>query len=174
MPYDGQQASKRGHADIIRNPDVEAFLGRCNYLKTPGDEVGQAIADTYQDAPKSDKLPTLVVASDGSSYSQAINKNFPSTQMGYVKVSLMAFDMGDYNGLQVPGSPFVEPYKLAELHNKGRAVSFVLPGSNVRYKNLRVQDGFRLAIYEQLSDDRTKISQASGSIKDMLYYLGNV
>jgi hypothetical protein len=91
--------------------------------------------------------------------------------MGYVKVSLMAFDMSDFNGLQAPGSPFVEPYKLAELHNRGRAVSFVLPGSNVRYKKLRVQDGFRLAIYEQLSDERTKIRSDGCSIKDMLYYL---
>ena len=171
MPYDGQQASKRGHIDLIRNPDVEAFLKECAYLKTPGDEVGQQIAAAYVAAPKCDELPSLVVASDGSSYSEAVNKNFPSTQMGYVKVSLMAFDMGDYNGLQAPGSPFVEPFKLAELHNRGRAVAFTLPGSNVRYKNLRVQDGFRLAIYEQLSDRRTKIRDDGDAVKDVLYSL---
>jgi hypothetical protein len=171
MPYDGQQAGKRGHSDILRNPDIEAFLSACNYLKTPGEDVGHAIAAAYRLAPKSDVLAELVVASDASAYSQPINKHFPSTQMGYVKVSLMAFDMSDFNGLQAPGSPFVEPYKLAELHNKGRSVSFVLPGSNVRYKNLRVQDGFRLAVYEQLSDERTKIRSDGCSIKDMLYYL---
>jgi len=77
----------------------------------------------------------------GSAYADCIDKAFPSTQVGYVKTSFMAFDMQDYNGLSTPENPFVDPYKAAALHNKARAVAFTLPGSNVRYKGLRVQDG---------------------------------
>ena len=171
MPYDGQQAGKRGHSDIIRNPDVSAFLSQCEYLRKPGDEVVGEIAALYQPAPKSDELPKLVVASDGSSYASPIDDKFPSTQVGYVKLSLMAFDMKLYGGLIQPGNPFVEPFKVAAIHNAGRGVSFTLPGSNVRYKGLRVQDGFRLALYEQLSDDRTKVHAQALSIRDMLYHL---
>lgn len=170
MPYENQQAGKRGHSDIIRNPDVQRFLQHCDYLKAPGPDVAEKIAATYMEAPKCDELPKFVVASDASPYADSIDDKFPSTQMGYVKVSLMAFDMDDYNGLQPPGSPFVDPYQAAALHNKGRAVAFVLPGSNVRYRGLSVQDGFRLAVYEQLSDDRTRFRDGL-SIKDMLYYL---
>ncbi|CAN7595456.1 DNA double-strand break repair nuclease NurA [Variovorax paradoxus] len=171
MPYDGQQAGKRGHADIIRNPDVAKFLEQCEYLRKPGDDAVGEIADLYQLAPKSDELPRLVVASDGSAYAQAIDGEFPSTQMGYVKLSLMAFDMKAYNGLIQPGNPFVEPFKVAEIHNSGRGVAFVLPGANVRYKKQHVQDGFRLSIYEQLEDHRTKVHAQAPSIRDMLYHL---
>jgi hypothetical protein len=171
VPYEGQQASKRGHSDIIRNPDVQAFLSSCSYLRKPGDDVAQVIAAQYKDAPKSDELPELVIASDGSSYSDSINKDFPSTQVGYVKVSFMAFDMTDYNGLVTPSNPFVDPFKAAALHNAARAVPFVLPGSNVRYKEMRVQDGFRLAVYEQLGAKRTRFREDGLTVKDMLYHL---
>lgn len=171
MPYEGQQASKRGHIDIVKNDDVKKFLSECAYLTQPGDQAAASIAAHYKPAPKCDVLPQLVVASDGSAYSEPIDKKFPSTQVGYVKTSFMAFDMGDYNGLVTPGSPFVDPYAAASLHNKARAVAFTLPGSNVRYKGLRVQDGFRRAVYEQLSDERTQIPRGGFSVKDMLYHL---
>lgn len=176
MPYEGQQASKRGHIDIVKNEDVKRFLSDCKYLAQPGDKVAEGIAALYQSAPNSEDLPRLVVASDSSAYSEPIDKKFPSTQIGYVKTSFMAFDMGDYNGLVEPDSPFVDPYAAASLHNKARAVAFTLPGSNVRYKGMRVQDGFRLAVYEQLSDERTQIPKGGFSVKDMLYYLeqGNI
>ncbi|HWP19005.1 MAG TPA: hypothetical protein VNO84_07740 [Burkholderiaceae bacterium] len=170
MPYDGQQAGKRGHSDFIKNPDVQAFLAECEYLKTPGREVAERIAATYVEAPKRDELPSLVVASDASPYANSIDDKFPSTQVGYVKVSLMAFDMADYNGLQRPDSPFVDPFAAAELHNRGRAVAFTLPGSNVKYKNLGVQDGFRLAVYEQFSHDRTRFRDGL-SITELLFRL---
>lgn len=172
MPYENQQAGKRGHSDIIRSPSVQEFLKHCDYLKAPGPDAAEKIAATYLPAPKCDKLPELVVASDASPYAESIDDKFPSTQMGYVKASIMAFDMSDYNGLQPPGRPFVDPYAAAALHNKGRSIAFVLPGSNVRYRGLAVQDGFRLAVYEQLSDDRTRFRDGL-SIKDMLYHLEN-
>lgn len=171
MPYEGQQASKRGHIDIVKNDDVRKFLSECAYLTQPGAQATEAITALYQQAPVYAELPRLVIASDGSAYSEPIDKNFPSTQVGYVKTSFMAFDMDDYNGLVKPGNPFIDPYATASLHNKARAVTFTLPGSNVRYKGLRVQDGFRLAVYEQLSDERTQIPKGGFSVKDMLYHL---
>lgn len=170
MPYDGQQASKRGHIDIVRNKDVQKFLASCSYLRKPSADAAMSIAELYQDAPVCETLPEMVIASDGSAYSDRIDKDFPSTQVGYVKTSFMAFDMQDYDGLAEPGSPFVDPFKAAALHNKARPVAFVLPGSNVSYNNLRPQDGFRLAVYEQLSDQRTMVQENFG-VKEMLYHL---
>ena len=171
MPYEGQQASKRGHIDIVKNDDVIKFLSECAYLTQPGEQAARALTALYQQAPMCVELPQLVVASDGSAYSEPIDKEFPSTQIGYVKTSFMAFDMGDFNGLVKPGSPFVDPFAAASLHNKARAVAFTLPGTNVRYKGLQVQDGFRLSVYEQLSDERTQIPKGGFSVKDMLYHL---
>lgn len=169
MPYDGQQASKGGHSDIIRNPEVQAFLDKCAYMRQPSAAEGEAIAATFHDAPKTDELPALVVASDSSPFSDPISRQFPSTQVGYVNVSLIAFDMGDFNGLQPKGSHFVDPHLVAEFHRKAKKVSFVLPGANVRYAGASsVQSGFRRAVYEQLSDERTKIDKNGCTLADTL------
>lgn len=171
MPYDGQQASKHGHADLIRNKDVIDFLAQCKRMKPPGPQEGQAIAATYQDAPMATGLPSVVVASDSSPFSEPINKEFPSTQIGYVKVSLIAFDMKVFNGLFTPTSKFVDPHAVAAIHNEAQTVAFALPGSNLRYKDAAtVQDGFRLAVFEQFSDHRTKIDTGL-SIAEMLLFV---
>jgi hypothetical protein len=169
MPYDGQQASKGGHSDIIRNPQVQEFLGNCAYMRQPSAAEGEAIAASFHEAPKTDELPALVIASDSSPFSDPISRQFPSTQVGYVNVSLIAFDMADFNGLQPKGSRFVDPHMIAEFHRKAKKVSFVLPGSNVRYAGASsVQNGFRLAVYEQLSDDRTRIDKNGCTLAETL------
>lgn len=172
MPYDGQPASKGGHADLIRNPQVKAFLSKCEVKAGPSDAEGEKIADTYHDAPKTEVLPELVVASDSSPFSEPVKKDFPSTQVGYVNVSLMGFDMCDYNGLQPQGSKFVDPHAVASFHRKAQKASFVLPGSNVRYGGKeKVQDGFRQAVFEQLSDDQTRIDSAGPNIVETMLHI---
>ncbi|KIM00557.1 hypothetical protein CCC_03159 [Paramagnetospirillum magnetotacticum MS-1] len=169
MPYQGQKASKGGHADLIRNPDVEAFLNDCVYMREPSDDEGAAIASQFLSAPKGSGLPNCVVASDASPYSDPISNRFPSTQVGYVKVSLIAFDMNNFKGLIEAGSSLIDPFKVAAFHRDAEAVSFTLPGSNVRYKGAKtVKDGFRLAVYEQLSHDRTSFGAQGITAKDTL------
>lgn len=171
MPYVGQQASKHGHADLIRNKDVNDFLAQCTRIKPPGPAEGQAIAATYQVAPMADDVPSFVVASDSSPFSEPISTQFPSTQIGYVKVSLIAFDMHVFNGLYTAESNFVDPHAVAAIHNQAQTVAFALPGSNLRYKNAAtVQDGFRLAVFEQFSDHRTQIGSGL-TIAEMVLFL---
>lgn len=38
MPYDRQTAGKGGHSDFVRNPDVQAFLAECDYMRAPSDD----------------------------------------------------------------------------------------------------------------------------------------
>lgn len=174
MPYKGQQASKGGHSFLVNNEDVKSFLGECKYMKTPGPDEGKFIAAMFSSAPTGGGLPDLVIASDGSPFSDPISDAFPSTQIGYVKTSFLCFDMKDFNGLVSGGSKFVDPHSLAEFHNKAKAIAFVLPGSNVRYKDAStVQDGFRLAIFEQLSDKRTKINANAPTVLDTLFAINH-
>jgi hypothetical protein len=51
MPYRGQQASKGGHSDLVRNPDVAGFLNDCAYIREPTDEEGKAVAKSFDVAP---------------------------------------------------------------------------------------------------------------------------
>ncbi|EJS9606138.1 hypothetical protein [Vibrio alginolyticus] len=160
MPYSNQNAGKGGHSDIIRNPDVEKFLDDCDTITTPSEEEAKKIvADFMKLELGNEWMPTHVVASDASPYSEPINGLFPSTQIGYIKNSLVIIDVENYDGLKPVDSRYVDPFRVAELHRNGDPISFTLPGSNIRYKGANtVQDGFRRAVFEQLSDIRTSFT----------------
>lgn len=159
MPYPGETASKTGHADFVRNPDVLQFLEDCTYLHQPSDEEAKAVAALYQPAPQDSPplLPHHVLASDASKSDTPISDKLPSTQVGFLKVSHILIDMAKYAGLLDPKSRFVDPFKAAEIHREASPVTFTMPGSNVRYKGHRsVRDGFRLALFDQLSANRNE------------------
>ena len=175
MPYRGERASKGGHSDIVRNPDVGAFLSACEYLKEPSDEEGAAVAGSYVPAPAcADDLPRKVVASDASPYSEPISGRFPSTQIGYVKVSLVMVDVDCFQALSPPGARFVDPTKVAEMHRNAQGIAFTLPGSNVRYKGARsVRAGFRQAVFDQYCDQRSNFDpRGDYRLIDTLLVLG--
>jgi len=162
MPYRRQGGSKCGHFDLVKNPDVDGFLKDCDYMREPTDEEAASIVGSYQPAPNGESLPIKIIASDASPYSEPINGKFPSTQIGYVKISLVLIDLKDYDGLSKPGSRFVDPFKVAEMHRNADAISFTLPGSNIRYKGAKtVQAGFRRAVWDQLSDERTRFAKGT-------------
>lgn len=176
MPYKNQAASKGGHSDIVKNPDVALFLNACDYMKEPSEEEATEIISSFIDAPSNGKLPSKVVASDASKFSEPISGKFPSTQIGYVKVSLVLIDVENYNGLTSTGSRYVDPFKVAAIHRNADAFSFTLPGSNITYKKATsVANGFRLAIYEQLSNDKTTVTKdGSYNIKKLLFEMNTI
>lgn len=160
MPYNGEVAGKGGHSDVVKNPDVQAFLDDCSCLTPPSEEEAKKITNDYI-LWKENKswLPDFVVASDASPYKEPLPGFFPSTQIGYVKNSMVIIEVSEYDDLKPVDSNYVDPFKVAKLHRSGDAISFTLPGCNVRYKNsATVKDGFRLAVYEQLSDIRTSFT----------------
>ncbi|RZL05447.1 MAG: hypothetical protein EOO89_26435, partial [Pedobacter sp.] len=101
------------------------------------------------------KLPNFVVASDASKNDTAINDNLPSTQLGFVKVSHVLVAMDKYAELIDPKSRFVDPFKAAELHRNAQPITYVLPGSNIKYRGApNVKDGFRHAVFEQFTANK--------------------
>lgn len=154
VPYSRETAGKGGHSDFVKNPDVQRFIASCEYLRPPSDEEAQAIASQFERAPISDTpaLPNFVVASDASKSDTPINDKLPSTQLGFVKISHVLIAMDKYAELIDPGTRFVDPFKTADLHRNAQPVTYILPGSNIRYKNApTVKDGFRKAIFDQFS-----------------------
>lgn len=172
MPYQNEVASKTGHGDIIKNPDISEFLEHCEYMDDASEDLGKKIASLYEKIELADKLPEKIIASDASRYCEPINGKFPSTQIGYVKVSLMIIEVNEYNSLKDMAG-FVDPFGVAKLHKNAEPLSFVLPGSNVRYKKASsVNDGFRLAIYENFISNKYNFYKAGDyNIKDTLFFL---
>ena len=157
MPYRGQQAGKGGHSDIVRNPDVAAFLKQCEFIREPSNEEAKIVAGSYLPAPGGQHpLPVKIAASDASSYNEPVNDSFPSIRVGYVKVSVVLIDMGRFKALSAPNSRYVDPFAVAEMHRSADGVAFALPSSNIRFGGEQtVRNAFRRAVFEQLSDART-------------------
>lgn len=169
MPYDGQNASKDGHIPFLKNPEISEFLKNCEYMRIPSEDEGKEISNEFVEITPDAKLPENVIGSDGSCYSEPIQKFFPSTQIGYVKISMVLIKLEKYKKLY--NNNFVDPFEVAEFHKNSDSITFALPGSNVKYKKAEnVKDGFRLAVYENYTDPKTGFSENS-SLKDMLYYL---
>lgn len=156
MPYKGETAGKGGHSDFVRNPDVQNFLASCEYMRPPSDDEAKIIASEFIEAPKGNptSLPDFVVASDASKNDTPINDKLPSTQVGFVKVSHVLVAMDLYAELINPSTRFVDPFKAAALHRNAQPITYVLPGSNIKYKGAAtVKDGFRHAVYDQFSSN---------------------
>ena len=164
MPYKAQNAAKGGHSDIVRNPDVSAFLQNCAYIREPSEEEGKAVAKNFLFAPKGRApLPFMVAASDGSVYNEPISGKFPSTQVGYVKVSIVLISLSSFKALSAPGSRFVDPFEVAKMHRSADGYSFALPGSNIRYRGEKtVRDSFRRRVYDQFCDTRYAFDSKGG------------
>ena len=165
MPYQSsskknEPAGKNGQRTFVRNPDVDQFLANSACLVPPTPEEAQKITEDYIIWEEGDKsLPDYVVASDASPYTEPLKGYYPSTQLGYVKNSMVIIEVKKFDKLRPTESNYVDPFKIAELHRSGDSIAFTLPGCNIRYKNsTTVKDGFRLAVYEQLSDMRTSFT----------------
>jgi hypothetical protein len=176
MPYQGQAAGKLGHGAIVQDPATARFLEACDFVRPPSEAEANEIAASFTPVPQGSRaVPRKVIAVDASPYSEPIRGHFPSTQIGYVKLSIVLVDMQSYLDLSRPGTHFVDPFKAAEMHRNADALIFALPGSNVLYKGQpTVQDGFRLAVWEQLSDARSSMSNSGRyTIADTLFAISN-
>ncbi|MEZ2692473.1 hypothetical protein ACBQ04_06930 [Psychrobacter faecalis] len=164
MPY--QNSSKKNepggkttHMIFNNNPDIQGFLQSSSCLTAPTFEEAKKITEDYLKIVGSDVvLPKYIVASDSSPYTEPLKGLYPSTQIGYIKNSMVLIELDEFNKLTPSNSNYVCPFKAAELHRNGSdAIAFILPGCNVRYKNATtVKDGFRLAVYEQLTNEKTR------------------
>ena len=101
-------------------------------------------------------------ASDGSFYEASLDKRYPSTKVGYVKVSSLILDVDKYRSLGASqSSRYIDPIKLNELESMTNALALALPSSNMRYKDAQtVADGFRLKLFEELNHPKTELPTA--------------
>ncbi len=176
MPYEDQVASKAAHSEIIRNPDIKAFLDECDYLTPPSDEECQAVADRFVAPPHVDdaRLPSFVIATDGSTYESSIDDRLPSTKIGYIKIGAVLIDLEEYGDLRV-GS-FVDPFRVAALQNNNSALTFSIPSANIRWHGkATVRDSFRAWVDQQFSAIATRFrpDDPSTSLRATLFHLAS-
>ncbi len=176
MPYEGEFASKTSHSEFLRNPDIQQFLGQCEYLIPPSDEEAQAMADRFSKPPKMDSnLPAFVVAVDGSNHESSLDDKLPSTKVGYIKVGSILIDLGKYGSLR--DGEFVDPFKVAELQDDNSSLTFSLPSANIKWggKN-NVRDSFRAFMDHQFYGERTRFKEDDPltSLRSTLFHLASI
>jgi hypothetical protein len=174
MPYSGQNAGKVGHDDLLRNPEIDAFLSACDHMREPSEEELQQIVAEFAPAPTDEgrALPALVVANDGSRYEASVSKLYPSTRVGYVKVSSVGVEVDVYAGLVHSGSRLIDPFEMNRLQDNTTAISLALPSTNLRYgDDPTVVDGFRRRIDEIFRGEATQTGSRGERLIDTLYDL---
>ena len=157
MPYSKEYADKTSHVDIVKNPEIQAFLKNdCNFMIEPSDEEIKEINKKFIEPPKYDKIsPDNIISIDGSNYEASIRDDIPYTRVGYVKIGNLLIKRNLFNLLQ-DGSPFVNPFKVAALQDNNTSTTFALPSSNLQYKGQdSVRNGFRLKLDNELYEKRT-------------------
>jgi hypothetical protein len=175
MPYYQEIANKTSHLDFIRNPDVQEFLQKCEYLVPPDKSQIEKLDQLFKPPPRllnPHLLPELVFASDGSYYEVELDDQIPHTRVGFLKIGAVLLSLKEMNGLF--DGTFVDPFRLATLQDNHTALTFVLPGANVRLQGKEsVRDSFRAALDSQLLDKRARFIENDyrTSLRSTLFYL---
>jgi hypothetical protein len=174
MPYAGQSAGKTGHDDLLRNPEIDRFLSACDHMREPSQEELGSIAAGFAPAPTGEghPLPAVVVASDGSRYEASLSRLYPSTRVGYVKVSSLGVEVDAYVRLAGDASRLLDPFAVNRLQENATALSLALPSTNLRYGDGEtVADGFRCRLDEVFRGEATRTGRRRERLIDTLYAL---
>lgn len=134
MPYNKQYGSKTAHSDVVRNPDVQAFLKQCQPLREPSESESKELVSCFVDPPTGNPDDSLkyVIASDGSFYTSIIDKRLPSIQVCYLKFSTILIDMEEYLGLEDAKTHMIDPFKVAAMQRNHEPLPLVLPLANFK------------------------------------------
>lgn len=174
MPFPGEGAGKTGHGEILSNPEVQSFLASCAKVPSPlpkdlGELSGGFVAYSVNET--KDKLPSLILAIDGSTYEASVDTKAPSRKIGYVKISTVALDFEAFLKLKMPEKRFIDPFEVNRLKKDTSALSFALPGSYLNVKpDEEPRDSFRRRIFECYSGEQTQLSEGK-TLTTTLYEL---
>jgi hypothetical protein len=176
MPYEGQFASKSAHSGFLKNPDIKEFLSDCKYLTPPSDAEAQNMASLFIEPPQAEaKLPSFVIAIDGSNYESSLDDKLPSTKVGYVQIGSLLIILREFASLRV--GKFVDPFKVAELQDNNSALTFSMPSANIKWgSKLNVRDSFRAAVDQQFIGVRTRFNPDDPltSLRSTLFHLASL
>jgi len=123
-----EMASKSSHGHIIRDPDVQAFLARCELPKEVGDIELPATLLFDFDAPVKNPI-RHIIAIDGGYTEVAVRNQFPSSTMCFFQFGALVFSLQDLQDIEQ--SKFIDPADMARLKNIQR-LKLALPVRHIK------------------------------------------
>ena len=140
-----ERASKIAHAEILNNPDVQAFIEGCTL---PSEPPGEDLQDLQQPLPTASRRITTVIAVDGGMSEAVVRRDFPSASITFMTFGPLLLELKDLVALD--DEPFIGPEDMARLKNLTR-FSVSVPAQAVRSKGARrFSEGVRRTIHEFL------------------------
>jgi len=161
MPYENQYGSKTAHSDIIKNPDVQAFLKQCQPIVKHEENDKNPLTELFETPPsyENSNLPKNIIASDGSMYTSSIDDRLPSIKTSFLKFSTILIELAEFGGLEDPKTHFIDPFKVASLFKNKDCLTAVLPISNLKLPDdSSVRDSFRRQVETFLSSTSTRFN----------------
>ena len=140
-----ERASKIAHVEIIKNPDVQAYVDQCVLPSAPVDfSLESMLCDLGNDVDTSEV--SAVIAIDGGYTETYVREEYPSASIAFFTFGPLLFDLADLRALD--RKRFIAPEDLARL-KKIERYTLVLPIKGIRRKD---QDSLaatiRRTIYE--------------------------
>jgi len=141
-----ERASKIAHAEILNNPEVQAFVSGCTLPSAPEN---RQLENLQKPIPETEFRVRSVIAVDGGMTEAAVRKEFPSASIAFMTFGPLLLDLKDLRELD--RRPFIGPEDMARLKNLTR-YSLPLPAKGVRAAGAATfSQGVRRTIHEFLT-----------------------
>ena len=145
-----ERASKIAHVEIIKNPDVQAYIKQCVIPSKPDLQSLEPLLSKLKDTDTSEVA--AVIAVDGGFTETYVREEYPSASITFFTFGPLLFELADLRSLEQ--KRFIAPEDLARL-KKIERYTLVLPTKGIRRRDLpSLSATIRRSIYEFFQEDR--------------------
>ncbi|WP_375766093.1 hypothetical protein NR798_30905 [Archangium gephyra] len=161
-----ERASKIAHVEIIKNPDVQAYIDQCILPSAPDP---QSLAGLLTDLSEVDVSEvSAVIAIDGGYTETFVQEEYPSASIAFFTFGPLLFQLDDLRALDT--KRFIAPEDLRKLKQIER-YTLVLPTKGIRHGSQpSLAATIRRAVYDFFVKERgSESEQLITSLKWFLF-----
>ena len=139
-----ERASKIAHTEIIKNPEVQAYVRRCEIPTATVPDLLDCQIESLRESTASEVA--AIVAVDGGFTETYVREDHPSASIAFFTFGPLLFELADLRALD--GKRFIAPEDLARLKRIER-YSLVLPTKGIRRTDkMSLAETIRSTIFE--------------------------
>jgi hypothetical protein len=159
-----ERASKIAHVEIIKNPDVQAYIKECVLPSDPEPEDLNTIIDLAEvDLTEI----SAIIAIDGGYTETFVREEYPSACIAFFTFGPLLFSLADLRALDT--KRFIAPEDLQRLKQIER-YTLVLPTKGIRHRSQpSLAATIRRAVYDFFEKERGPDGQLLSSLKWFLF-----
>lgn len=153
MAFENEFASYEPLRRLLDSPKIEAFQKRLKINKLKPEEQDELLTSLVkkEDLPKSEWVPDMLLAIDGSFHAKKIENGFPGAEIGYITIASVLILLNKVRLLEK--NEFIDPKSFRETE-KASTIDSVFPGCNVILeKEKTAKASLRRSLFEELENN---------------------